>query len=132
MKVDAPLLALAALLAASAVKHLRDPKFYYPVIPRSLCTDTSGSLAVMTRAEWVASSALLEGAAATGLLIPATRKAAAVATALMFTGFTVGHVAALQQAFGPRGTPRARLVHSLRLPLQVPLVVWAWKVRHPR
>ncbi|HEY8294739.1 MAG TPA: hypothetical protein VIG41_05325 [Micrococcaceae bacterium] len=121
--------ALAALLAASTVKHLRDPKFYYPVIPRSLSTDKNGAFALMSRSEWVAASAVPEAAAAVGLLLPATRKAAATATAAMFTVFTVGHLAALKNAYGPRGSAEARRIHTIRLPLQVPLILWAWSLR---
>jgi hypothetical protein len=53
----------------------------------------------------------------------------ALALAALLAASAVGHLAALQRAFGPVGTPRARLIHSLRLPLQVPLVAWAWKSR---
>ncbi|MCZ2403368.1 hypothetical protein IV498_09280 [Paenarthrobacter sp. Z7-10] len=129
MRIDYSALALSALLSASTIKHLRDPKFYYPVIPRSLCTDTNGGFGVMSRQEWVSSSAVLEAAAAVGLLLPGTRKAAATATALMFAGFTAGHIFALRRAFGPSGTRRGQVVHSLRLPLQLPLVLWAWSLR---
>lgn len=121
--------ALAALLAASAVNHLRNPEFYYPVVPPSLCSDKGGRLGLMTRHEWVIASAIPEGLAAAGLLLPATRRAAATATALMFAGFTAGHVSALRRAFGPDGTRQARRVHSVRLPLQLPLVAWAWSAR---
>lgn len=121
--------ALAALLGASAVNHVRNPRFYYPVVPPVLCTDKAGELGVMTRRQWVLASAAPEALAAVGLLLPATRKASATATAIMFAGFTAGHVSALLQAFGPEGTGEARLIHSLRLPLQLPLVAWAWSVR---
>lgn len=121
--------ALAALLAASAVNHLRNPKFYYPVVPPSLCSDKGGRLGLLTRHQWVIASAVPEGLAAAGLLLPATRTAAATATALMFAGFTAGHVSALRHALAPGGSPQARRVHALRLPLQLPLVAWAWSAR---
>ncbi|MBG0739926.1 hypothetical protein IV500_11070 [Paeniglutamicibacter antarcticus] len=109
--------------------HLGNPKFFYGVVPPALCTDAGGRLGVLSRAQWVMLSAVPEAMAAVGLLIPATRKPAATATALMFGAFTVGHLSALRRAFGPRGTPKARLIHSLRLPLQVPLILWAWRLR---
>lgn len=121
--------ALAALLGASAVNHVRNPKFYYPVVPPVLCTDKDGDLGVMTRNQWVLASAVPEVLAVAGLLVPKTRKATATATALMFTGFTAGHVSALRHAFGPAGTPEARRIHAVRLPLQIPLVLWAWSIR---
>jgi len=120
---------LAALLAASAVNHVRNPKFYYAVVPPSLCTDKDGEFGLMTRRQWVLASAVPEVLGAVGLLLPATRKTAATATALMFAGFTAGHVSALRRAFGDGGTPQARRVHMLRLPMQLPLVAWAWSAR---
>ncbi len=120
---------LAALLAVSAVNHRLQPKFYYSVVPRSLCTDKDGRFGVMTRERWVAVTAVPEVAAAVGLLIPATRPTAAVATAVMFTGFTAAHFSGLHRAFGPRGSRRDRLIHAVRLPLQAPLIAWAWSLR---
>ncbi len=120
---------LAALLTVSAVNHLRNPKFYYSVVPRSLCTDKDGRFGVMTRDQWVTASAVPEFAAAVGLLIPATRPSAAVATAAMFAGFTAGHISGLQRAFSPRGSHRDRMIQAARLPLQAPLVAWAWSLR---
>ncbi len=122
---------LAALLGASAGNHLVNPKFYYPVVPRSLCSDKGGRLGLMSRHEWVLVSAVPEALGAVGLIIPATRKAAATATTLMFAGFTAGHLSALRRAWGPDGTPQARRVHALRLPLQLPLIAWAWSVGRP-
>ena len=121
--------ALAALLGASAVNHLRNPKFYYPVVPPVLCSDKGGKIGLMTRRQWVLASAAPEFLAAAGLLIPGTRRAAATATTVMFAGFTAGHVSALRRAFGPDGSAAARRIHALRLPLQLPLVAWAWSVR---
>ncbi|MCY0904118.1 hypothetical protein [Arthrobacter sp. H14-L1] len=124
-----PALGLAAVLAASAATHLRNPKFFYAVVPPVLCTDAGGRFGVLSRRQWVTLSAIPEAAAAVGLLIPAARKPAATATAVMFGAFTAGHLSALGRAFGPRGTPKTRLIHALRLPLQVPLILWAWRLR---
>ncbi|MHC6218953.1 DoxX family protein [Arthrobacter sp. MMS24-S77] len=141
--------ALSALLFASAKKHFEEPKFFSPVVPDYLCREDNvggqadledghnianaaaprnGALAVMSREEWIAVSGLLEAAAAVGLLIPATRKAAARGTTLMFTAFLAGHVDALRRAYSPGGTTSERRIHTLRLPLQVPLIVWAWSL----
>lgn len=122
-------LALATLLATSAVNHIKNPAFYYPVVPPVLCTDKEGELGIMTRHQWVLASAVPEVLAATGILVPATRKATATATALMFAAFTAGHLSALQRAYGPQGTASAQRIHAIRLPLQLPLVAWAWSVR---
>lgn len=120
---------LAVLLGASAVNHVVNPKFYYPVVPPVLCTDKAGALGLMTRHQWVLASTVPEALAAAGLLIPGTRRVAATATAAMFVGFTFGHLTALRHAFGPKGSPAQRRIHAVRLPLQIPLVAWAWSAR---
>jgi uncharacterized membrane protein len=128
--------ALSALLLASAAKHFREPEFFDQVVPDFLCRDDSGSgrngpLAVMSREEWVAFSGLLEAAAALGLLVPATRRAAAGCVTGMFVLFLAGHVDALRKASGPDATPRQLQAHTLRLALQAPLIAWAWSLAKP-
>lgn len=118
-------LALAALLAASAVNHFTTPHFYYAVVPPSISTKDR----LRTRKNWIHASGVIEFAGAAGLLLPRTRNAAATCTAVLFAGFTAGHISALRRAFGPKGSQKARAVHSLRLPLQLPLIAWAWSVR---
>lgn len=86
-------------------------------------------LAIMSRRGWVVASAIPEFAGAAGLLLPATRKAASTSIALMFMAFTAGHLSALQRALGPKGTPEAKRFSIIRLPLQIPLVIWAWSAR---
>ena len=87
--------------------------------------------AVMTREEWIALSGLLELTAAVGLLVPLTRKATATALTAMFTAFLTGHADALRRAYSPEGTLVQRQVHTLRFPLQAPLILWAWSLRRP-
>ena len=128
--------AMSALLLASAGKHFEDPGFFGPVVPDFLCRDDSGEqcngpAAVLSREEWVALSGLLEAAAAVGLLLPATRRPAAGCVTAMFTLFLAGHIDALRKAYGPDGTARQRRIHSLRLPLQAPLIAWAWSLTKP-
>jgi uncharacterized membrane protein len=132
--------AMSALLLASAMKHFRDPGFYRQVVPDYLCLeDREGGtephrrrpFAVMTREEWIAVSGLLELAAAVGILVPPARKATATALTATFTIFLAGHVDALRRAYSPEGSPVQRTVHGLRLPLQAPLILWAWSLRKP-
>lgn len=142
--------AMSALLLASAMKHFREPHFFEQVVPDYLCRDTpldsreksahhlavepdggTRPLAVMSREEWIAVSGLLEAGAAVGLLIPGTRRAAATAVTAMFTLFLAGHVDALRRAYGPTGSPLQRKVHTVRFPLQLPLIMWAWSLRKP-
>ncbi len=86
-------------------------------------------LALLSRDEWIAVSGLLELAAAVGILLPPTRKLTATALTAMFTAFLAGHVDALKRAYGPAGTSRRRKIHTVRLPLQAPLILWAWSLR---
>ena len=147
--------AMAALLLASAGKHFRDPGFYRDVVPGYLCrrdpesgqgntrhessqqddirqdTPAQHPLAVLSRDEWIAVSGLLELAAAVGILLPPTRKLTATALTAMFTAFLAGHVDALVRAYGPEGTALRRKIHTARLPLQAPLILWAWNLRKP-
>ncbi|MEN3344474.1 MAG: hypothetical protein V7635_1050 [Arthrobacter sp.] len=128
--------AMSALLLASAGKHFREPQYWDDLVPDVLCRDDSGQgpngpLAVLSRQEWVAVSGLLEAGAAVGLLVPATRRAAAGCVTAMFTLFLAGHADALRKACGPDGTPGQRRAHGVRLPLQAPLILWAWSLRNP-
>lgn len=105
--------AMSALLLACAGKHFREPEFFDHVVPDFLCRDDSGDrpngpLAVLSRREWVAVSGLLQAAAAVGLLVPATRRAAVCAVTAMFALFLAGKVDALRKASG-LGEPGARL-----------------------
>jgi uncharacterized membrane protein len=133
--------ALSALLMTSAMKHFRHPGFYHQVVPDYLCREdgpasatsvpnSSRPLAVMTRQEWIALSGLVEAGAAVGLLIPATRRATATGVAGLFGVFLAGHVDAIRRAYGPGGSPAQRTAHTARLPLQVPLILWAWGLRN--
>lgn len=142
--------AMGALLLGSAGKHFRDPGFYRDVVPDYLCrrdpeplpepdpapgaahsTVPNHPLAVLSRDEWIAVSGLLELAAAVGILLPPTRKLTATALTAMFTAFLAGHADALAKAYGPQGTSRRRKIHTMRLPLQAPLILWAWSLRKP-
>ena len=121
--------AMAALLSVSAVNHFRNPGFYAGVVPRSLCRDKGGRFGVLTRSQWISASGVIEAAAAGALLVPATRRAAATGTTLMYAAFVAGHLSALERAFGERGSDREKVIHTLRLPLQLPLMRWAWSLR---
>ncbi|MFP3579673.1 hypothetical protein [Arthrobacter sp. fls2-241-R2A-200] len=141
---NASAVGLSALLLASAMKHFRTPGFYRAVVPDYLCRidapenpgtvghsgrAVNGPLAIMSREEWIAVSGLLEAGLGAGLLIPATRKMAANASTAMFVAFLAGHIDALRRAYGPDGTHSDRRIHTIRLPLQIPLILWAWSLR---
>ncbi|MCW7941245.1 membrane protein [Streptomyces hygroscopicus] len=108
-----PLL-LAGLLAAAGVGHLVAPRPFDAIIPRCL----PGRARTWTRA-----SGVVELALAAGVALPRTRRAAARATSAFFVGVFPAHV---QMAVDWRHRPAPLRAAALaRLPLQVPLVLWA-------
>ena len=110
-----PALALAALLGGSGVLHLWRPRVYRGLIPTVLGEPDP----------WVLGSGLAELACAAALVVPRTRRAAGLASAGLLVGVFPGNVTMAVRS--RRGTRRA-VVAWARLPLQVPLVAWAWSV----
>ncbi|MFF3876030.1 DoxX family protein [Streptomyces sp. NPDC001978] len=108
-----PLL-LAGLLAAAGVTHFARPRPYDATIPRLL----PGSPRT-----WTYASGAVELALAAGVALPRTRAVAARATAAFFVGVFPANV---QMAVDWRHRPAPLRAAALaRLPLQVPLVLWA-------
>jgi uncharacterized membrane protein len=108
-----PLL-LAGLLAAAGVAHFVTPRPFDATIPRRL----PGS----PRA-WTYGSGAVELALAAGIAAPRTRAVAAKAAAVFFVGVVPANV---QMAADWRHRPAPLRTAALaRLPLQVPLVLWA-------
>ncbi|MFF4590186.1 DoxX family protein [Streptomyces sp. NPDC001388] len=111
-----PLL-LAGLLAAAGVAHFATPRSFDATIPPAL----PGS----PRA-WTYGSGVAELALAAGVALPRTRKAAALATAAFFVGVFPANVK-MALDWRDRPTPLKTAAFG-RLPLQVPLVLWARSV----
>lgn len=108
-----PLL-LAGLLAAGGVAHFASPRPFDATIPRAL----PGSPRT-----WTYASGAVELALAAGLVAPRTRKAAALAAAAFFVGVFPANV---KMAADWRHRPAPQKTAAIaRLPLQVPLVLWA-------
>jgi uncharacterized membrane protein len=113
---------LVALVAGSGVLHLVVPRPYRRIVPAPL---------VPWGAELVAVSGVAELACAGLLVIPPTRRVGAYATALLFVAVFPANV---QMALDG-GVPGAAFPANsaalawLRLPLQVPLVMWALSFR---
>ena len=108
-----PLL-LAGLLAAAGVAHFAAPRQFDALVPRALPgsprTGTYGSGAV-------------ELALAAGIAAPRTRAMAARTAAAFFVGVFPANV---KMAVDWRHRPAPQRTAALaRLPLQVPLVLWA-------
>ncbi|WP_329213348.1 hypothetical protein OG352_01195 [Streptomyces sp. NBC_01485] len=111
-----PLL-LAGLLATAGIAHLAKPRSFDATIPRAL----PGSPRAWTYASGVAELAL-----AAAVALPRTRKPAALATAAFFVGVFPANV---KMAWDARHRPTpVRAVTVGRLPLQIPLVLWARSV----
>ncbi|MFI9122985.1 hypothetical protein ACIGW0_26930 [Streptomyces bikiniensis] len=107
-------LALAGLMAAAGATHFLAPKPFDSIVPRAL----PGSPRTWTRVSGAAELAL-----AAGLAVPGTRRASARATALFLAAVFPANV---KMAYDWRHrSTAARAVAYGRLPLQLPLVLWA-------
>ncbi|MEV5321445.1 DoxX family protein [Streptomyces sp. NPDC052687] len=111
-----PLL-LAGLLAAAGAAHFAVPRQFDAVVPRALPGEPR---------TWTRVSGAAELALAAGLALPRTRKTAALATAAFFVGVFPANV---KMAVDWRHRPAPlRAAAYGRLPLQLPLVLWARSV----
>lgn len=108
-----PLL-LAGLLATAGAAHFAVPRPFDATVPRSLPG---------TPRTWTYASGVAELALAAGLASPRTRKAAALATAAFFVGVFPANVK-MAVDWRHRPTPHKAAAFG-RLPLQIPLVLWA-------
>jgi uncharacterized membrane protein len=112
-----PAYALAGFLAMAGTTHFLSPKPYDGIIPSRLPGRPR---------TWTYASGVAELACAAAVAVPKTRRAGALATAALFVAVFPGNV---QMAYDWRRRPiPQRAVAYGRLPLQVPLVVWALKV----
>ncbi|MGH8859682.1 MAG: DoxX family protein [Jatrophihabitantaceae bacterium] len=110
--------ALAALLGTAGVSHFAVPKIYDAMIPPPLPGDPR---------VWTYGSGALELVVSGALLVPRTRTLGGLAAAGLFVGVLPANVQMAVDA--RRGASRSMQVGTLlRLPLQVPLVVAAWRV----
>ncbi len=108
---------LAGLMAGAGAIHLTVPRVFDGTVPRILPG---------TPRAWTYGSGVVELALAAGLVHPRTRTAAARATAGFFVAVFPANV---QMALDWRHRPALPRAAALgRLPLQVPLVMWARKV----
>ena len=112
-------LSLSALLAGAGATHFAVPKFYDAMIPEPL----PGSPRV-----WTYGSAVAEFATAAALAHPRTRRSGGLAAAMLFAAVLPGNVKMAVDARRSDSTAY-RLGTVLRLPLQLPLIAWALKVR---
>lgn len=114
LRTDAKLVVSAFLV--SGVVHLVKPKVFKPLIPKWL----------PAHREVIGASGIAELVCAVGLLVPASRRAAGVASAALLVAVFPGNVQMTVDALA--GTNRTRQAITLaRLPLQLPLIRAAWR-----
>lgn len=104
---------LAGLFAVTGTAHLVAPRMFDRLIPAALGPPRP----------WVIGSGLAELACAAGLANPTTRRAASRASAVLLVAVFPGNVTMAVRSGGRPGWYRA--VAWARLPVQVPLVLWA-------
>ena len=112
---DRTALGLAGLLTLTGTLHLVVPRRFDPAVPDWLPGN---------RLAWELGSGVAELGCAVLLAVPRTRRLGGWASAALFVGVFPGNLDMVRTA----RTPTARAVTLLRLPLQVPLVHWAWRV----
>ncbi|MFJ8652921.1 hypothetical protein ACIRNU_11290 [Streptomyces rochei] len=111
-----PLL-LAGLLATAGAAHFARPRVFDAIVPRGLPGPPRA---------WTYVSGAAELALAAGVALPRTRRAAALATAAFFVGVFPANVK-MAVDWRHRPTPQRAAAYG-RLPVQVPLVLWARSV----
>lgn len=113
------LLGLAGLLGTAGTAHFTSPAPFARIVPRALGRPEP----------WVAASGVVELACAAGLLARPTRRPAALAAAVLFVAVYPANVVMAVQALRSERAPGwYRAAATARLPLQLPLVVWALRV----
>jgi uncharacterized membrane protein len=103
------------VLAGAGVTHFLKPGLYDPIVPHALPGPARA---------WTYVSGVAEIGVAGVVLNPATRKRGALLSALLFIAVFPAN---LQMAVDAKTLAEKAIAYT-RLPLQVPLVLWAWKV----
>ncbi|MBJ6618176.1 MULTISPECIES: hypothetical protein [unclassified Streptomyces] len=111
-----PLL-LAGLLATAGAAHFARPRVFDAIVPRGLPG---------TPRAWTYASGAAELALAAGVALPGTRRVAALTTAAFFVGVFPANVK-MAVDWRHRPAPQRAAAYG-RLPVQVPLVLWARSV----
>ncbi len=110
--------ALAALLLSAAVGHAVRPALFDAMVPPWL----PGSART-----WTYASGLAEAVVGAAVAAPRTRRTGGLAAALLFLAVFPANVQMARDA--PPAPVAVRAAAYGRLPLQVPLVLWALRVR---
>lgn len=111
---------LGRLLGGAGVAHVVAPQVFDTVVPRWLPGPARF---------WTLASGVAELSAAVLLAVPRTRRVGGLLAAAVFLAVFPANV---DMAWRRRRRPAAFVACLLRLPLQLPLVLWAWRVARPR
>ncbi len=112
---------MVGLLTAASLVHFAKPEVFDPTIPRILPG---------TPRQWVIGSGLAELGAAMLIAAPPTRRLGGLAAAGLFAVVFPANVQMTVHAWRERSEKPGYLAAMLvRLPIQVPLVLWALRVR---
>jgi len=111
-------LGLGGLLGFAGTAHFVNPGFFDEIVPHALPG---------TPRQWTYVSGVAELACAAAVIRPSTRRMGGLAAALVFVAVFPANI---QMAVDWRSRPvPEQLAAYGRLPLQIPLVLWALKVR---
>lgn len=117
----APALSLAAVLATSGTLHFVRPQTFDGIVPMALPGDAR---------TWTYLSGAAELIVAVALAMPKSRSVGGILGALLFAAVFPANVKMARDALrSRRATGRRKLIAVMRLPLQVPLVLWALRAR---
>lgn len=115
-----PATALALFLASAGATHFLQPRFYDSMIPRELPGKAR---------HWTYGSGVAEIAVAAAVAAPRTRRVGGLLAALLFVAVLPGNVK-MAVDYHRSGKPLPlRIGTILRLPVQLPLIAWALRVR---
>jgi uncharacterized membrane protein len=115
--------ALALFLGTAGLNHFLVPRFYDAMIPPALPG---------TARSWTYGSGVAELAVAAAVAGPRTRRTGATAAAWLFVLVFPGNVKMAVDAFRRGRPPAERVALLIRLPVQLPLIVWALRVSRDR
>ncbi len=116
LRSGASLYGLCALMGVSGILHLVAPAPYRRIVPHALRSHAGALVAI---------SGLGEIACTACLLVPATRRAGSLLTAVLLVAVFPANI---QMALDQRDNRHA-IVTWLRLPIQLPLILWALSFR---
>jgi uncharacterized membrane protein len=109
---------LVVILGAAGLTHFARPRIYDGIVPDALPARTTTLV-----------SGAAELAVAAGLVVPRTRRLAGLAAAGLFLAVFPANLKMTRDLLDdPTSDRRMRIGSVLRLPLQIPLLVWAVRV----